>query len=204
MRPASPHRTLRKGLARVIRWRFRPAFSGTWEDRLHGLFDCEVEFAGKRVLDAGCNMGVILYEVSKQRPAFIHGIDRYRRAITVAQRIFSAIKIPHRYDTVDFFNDQHFVALLEPSYDIVLLMAVWQHVYLADKKKAELFLKRLAERCREALIFRGSEEWGEHFAKAIAPHGFVVAHRGTRPSQEAGPILVFRASTSASVAKAVA
>jgi 2-polyprenyl-3-methyl-5-hydroxy-6-metoxy-1,4-benzoquinol methylase len=174
--------------------RFRPSFSGTWDDRLSGLFACEVDFKGRRVLDAGSNMGVIAYEISKLRPSFIHGIDRFRRAVTVARRIFAAINVPHRFDVVDFFDDRKVLDVLEPSYDIVLLMAVWQHIVRADEERAARFLDRVAVRCREAVVFRGSEDWGEHFERAIAKHGFTLAFRGERASDAAGPILVFRRS----------
>ena len=53
------------------------SFTGDWAHRFQGLFDCGVVFSGKSILDAGCNVGIIAYEVAKLGPASIHGIDRF-------------------------------------------------------------------------------------------------------------------------------
>lgn len=172
--------------------RFQTLFSGTWEERLADLFDCGVDFAGKRVLDAGSNMGIVAYEINKRRPAFIHGIDNYRPAVTIARRLFMAVDVPHRFDLVDVLDERRIRAVLEPAYDIVLMMALWQHIRRANPEKATRFLGVVTAACREAIIFRGSERIAAHFEEAVAPAGFTVAYRGPRLIQDAGPILVFR------------
>ena len=52
-----------------------PRFIGNWEYRLQRIFGCGVSYSGKRVLDAGCNVGILAYEIGKKRPALINGID---------------------------------------------------------------------------------------------------------------------------------
>ncbi|TKB75006.1 MAG: hypothetical protein E5W81_16190, partial [Mesorhizobium sp.] len=63
-------------------------FKGTWDDRLDGLFSAEVDYAGKSILDVGCNMGVVAYEISKLGPTSIHGIDILKPHIETARMIF--------------------------------------------------------------------------------------------------------------------
>ena len=43
-----------------------------WRQRLADLLACEVDYAGKTVLDAGCNVGILAYEITKLGPSFIH------------------------------------------------------------------------------------------------------------------------------------
>ncbi len=176
----------------VRRARFTTRFSGTWEDRLSGLFDCGVRFTGKRILDAGCNMGLVAYEVSKHRPADIHGIDRYRRAITVARRLFLAVDVPSCFDAVNVLDARRVDRVLRPQYDVVLMLALWQHIDAADPGGTARFVARIAKACREALVFRGAEEVGARFEEAVAPFGLTLAYRGPRLVEHAGPILVFR------------
>ncbi len=62
---------------------FSPPIKGTrvgrpWRQRLKDLLACEVDYAGKTVLDAGCNVGILAYEITKLGPSFIHAIDGSR------------------------------------------------------------------------------------------------------------------------------
>jgi 2-polyprenyl-3-methyl-5-hydroxy-6-metoxy-1,4-benzoquinol methylase len=63
-------------------------YGGSWRDRLTDLFNCGFDFAGKTILDAGCGVGVIAYEISKRGPTFIHGVGAFPPAIAVARAIF--------------------------------------------------------------------------------------------------------------------
>ena len=137
---------------------FAPAIQGTrvgrpWRQRLEDLFACEVDYAGKTVLDAGCNVGILAYEISKLGPSYIHAIDGSRSVLNAARLILRSVETPHRLDLVDLADDPRLRALLEPSYDIVQVLAVYQHV---DRARGDLAARRmlatLAERCSETFI----------------------------------------------------
>ena len=105
--------------------RRKKLYNGTISERLSGIFDVDLDYAGKSILDVGCNIGIIGYEISKSRPKLIHGIDSYRPAIDTARRIFMGVDTESAFHAVDLANDRALHRVLEPQYDIVLLLAVW-------------------------------------------------------------------------------
>jgi 2-polyprenyl-3-methyl-5-hydroxy-6-metoxy-1,4-benzoquinol methylase len=110
-----------------------PPIQGTrvgrpWRQRLEDLIACEVDYAGKTVLDAGCNVGILAYEITKLGPSFIHAIDGSRPVLNAVRLILRSVETPHRLDLVNLADDERLRAVLEPGYDIVQLLAVYQHV----------------------------------------------------------------------------
>ena len=80
---------------------FAPAIQGTrvgrpWRQRLEDLFACEVDYAGKTVLDAGCNVGILAYKIGKLGPSYIHAIDGSRSVLNAARLILRSVETPHR------------------------------------------------------------------------------------------------------------
>jgi len=105
------------------------------------------------VLDAGCNVGILAYEIAKRAPTFIHAVDGSRPMLDAARLIFRSAETPHRLDLVDLTDDRRLRAVLEPGYDIVQLLAVYQHVARVRGDQAgRRMLATLAERCKETFI----------------------------------------------------
>ena len=96
-----------------------------WRQRLADLLACEVDYAGKTVLDAGCNVGILAYEITKLGPSFIHAIDGSRPVLNAARLILRSVETPHRLDLVNLADDERLRTVLGPSYDIVQLLAVY-------------------------------------------------------------------------------
>jgi len=82
---------IRVKLPRYIR-EYRRKFGGRdWQSRFQTLASFGIDYRDKVILDAGCNLGILGYEISKQKPAFYHGIDVDRAALNVARGIFSGV-----------------------------------------------------------------------------------------------------------------
>ena len=112
-----------------------------------------VDYAGKMVVDAGCNVGILAYEISKRGAAFIHALDGSPQMLAAAKLIFRSVDTPHRLDLVDLANDRRLREVLRPAYDIVQLLAVYQHVERArGDALARRMLATLAERCTETFV----------------------------------------------------
>ena len=137
---------------------FTPAIQGTrvgrpWRQRLEDLLACDIDYAGKTVLDAGCNVGILAYEIAKLGPSFIHAIDGSRPLLNAARMIFRSVETPHRLDLVNLADDSRLRAVLEPGYDIVQLLAVYQHVDRAwGDQAARRMLATLAEHCKDTFV----------------------------------------------------
>ena len=134
----------------------KKSFQGTWAIRMQGLSDLPVEFAGATVLDVGCNMGIIGYEICKRKPAFFHGVEAMLIHSFVAKMVFQGVEAENRIDRFDITKENMRRKKLLETYDIILYLAVHQHLRKqvgaveACKVAIDLF-----SRCRGSLVFRG-------------------------------------------------
>jgi len=102
---------------------------------------------------SGCNVGILAYEISKRGPTFIHALDGSREMLGAAKPIFRSVDTPHQLDLVDLANDCRLRELLRPSYDIVQLLAVYQHVERArGDRAARRMLATLTEHSTETFV----------------------------------------------------
>jgi 2-polyprenyl-3-methyl-5-hydroxy-6-metoxy-1,4-benzoquinol methylase len=150
-----------------------PKFTGPWHDRIAGLFDCGIDFTGKSVLDVGCNMGIVAYEISKRGPSLIHGLDNYLGAFRVAKAIFSAVPVESRFDLVDLRNERKLQKVLLPSYDIILLMEVYHQVKKKSPAAAIRTVEIIVPRSTQTVLVRGLKNQKEELNKLIEDQGFV-------------------------------
>ncbi|MEP6565330.1 MAG: class I SAM-dependent methyltransferase [Mesorhizobium sp.] len=159
-------------------------FRGDWAYRLEGLFESGIDFSGKRILDAGCNVGIVAYEVAKQGPASIHGIDYFPEFIETAKHVFHGYRsLPHRFDVLDLTKQRQVERTLATDYDIVIFMAVWQHIYERHGAGvAERVAVDLARRCAATFIARTVPlALADAFSDIMRREGFELARkwRGT-------------------------
>jgi 2-polyprenyl-3-methyl-5-hydroxy-6-metoxy-1,4-benzoquinol methylase len=174
-----------------------PPIQGTrvgrpWRQRLEDLLACEVDYVGKTVLDAGCNVGILAYEIAKLGPSFIHAIDGSRPVLNAARLIFRSVETPHRLDLVNLADDQRLGAVLEPGYDIVQLLAVYQHVERArGEMVARRMLATLAERCKETFIVASNPNYLPAVNEVLSAAGLSLERETASPVRRVKH-LVFR------------
>jgi ribosomal protein L11 methylase PrmA len=171
--------SIRRWLPKGGRREYRRKFGGgDWQTRNRGLFELNVDYRGKSILDAGCNLGIVGYEISKQGPSFYHGLDIYPPALSVARAIFSGVPVEHRFDRVDLGNEKQIAAVLKPAYDIVIFLAVFGHI--ANKygeTAAASTLRALAARCRQSFVATGTGRWEKAVVEALQDSGFRVVDK---------------------------
>jgi 2-polyprenyl-3-methyl-5-hydroxy-6-metoxy-1,4-benzoquinol methylase len=176
---------------------FAPPIQGTrvgrlWRQRLEDLVACEIDYAGKTVLDAGCNVGILAYEIAKLGPSFIHAIDGSRPVLNAARLIFRSVEAPHRLDLVNLADDQRLRAVLEPGYDIVQLLAVYQHVERArGEMGARRMLATLAERSKETFIVASNPHYLPAVNEVLSATGLNLERETASPVRRVKH-LVFR------------
>ena len=158
-------------------------FGGDWPYRLEGLFQSGVEFSGKTILDAGCNVGIVAYEIAKHGPASIHGVDYFPEFITTARNIFHGYRaLPHRFDVLDLTKPRRVEKTLSANYDIIVFLAVWRHIYERHGAVvAEQVAVTLANRCTCTLIARTAPaELADAFSSIMRREGFELVHERRR------------------------
>jgi 2-polyprenyl-3-methyl-5-hydroxy-6-metoxy-1,4-benzoquinol methylase len=165
-----------------------------WRQRLEDLLACEVDYRGKTVLDAGCNVGILAYELSKLGPSFIHAIDGSQPELEAARVILRSVEIPTRADLVDLADDARLRAILDPGYDIVQLLAVYQHVQKGrGEAAARRMLSTLAERCQETFIVATQPDYLPAIIDTLVASGFRLERKTESPARRVTH-LVFRRS----------
>jgi 2-polyprenyl-3-methyl-5-hydroxy-6-metoxy-1,4-benzoquinol methylase len=156
----------------------------SWPQRLADLLACEVDYRGKRVLDAGCNVGILAYEIAKLGPAFIHAIDGSPPELEAARVVLRSVEVPTRVDLVDLADDARLRGLLEPGYDIVQLLAVYQHVLRGrGEHAARRMLATLAEHCRETFIAATQPEHLPAITETLVASGFRLECETSSPAR---------------------
>lgn len=167
-----------------------------WRQRLEDLLACEVDYRGKTVLDAGCNIGILAYEIAKLGPSFVHAIDGSQPELDAARVILRSVEIPTRVDLVDLADDAQLRAVLDPAYDIVQLLAVYQHVHKArGDAAARRMLATLAERCRDAFIVATQPDYLPAIIDALSASGFRLERETQSPARRVKHLVFRRAAT---------
>lgn len=166
--------------------RYKRGYPGDWATRNLPLCEIGLDVRNKSILDAGCNLGIVGYELSKQGPAFYHGIDKDRDALEIALAIFSGVEVDHRFDRVDLSSEKQLSNALEPSYDIVLFLRVL-HILLHRRGEtgARRALEELAAHCSDQFVATALDSEMTLLVDTITGAGFVVEReypRGSRPS----------------------
>jgi len=155
-------------------------FKGTWEDRLDGIFDPNVNYTGKSVLDVGCNMGVVAYEISKLKPSSIHGIDILRPHIQTAKMIFLGSSVESRFDCLNL-GSQKLRRVLRPQYDIVMLLAVYHHMQDSmGRDKARSVLVDIVRRV-QTIVARVPPGKDREMIDLLSSEGFFVKSEHESP-----------------------
>lgn len=170
-------------------------FTGKWEDRCNGLFDLGVDYAGKRILDLGSNMGIVAYEISKRGPAFIHGIEKSRHHNHVANMIFQGCSVESRFERVNIGKSK-FASALEPSYDIVLMLAVYHYLRGSfGLERAAEILETVATRT-QVMIVRTPPIFVDEISETLKRSGLLKEKTIFSPNPKvAGPLILFRKSS---------
>ncbi len=155
------------------------SFQGHWEDRIDGLFDMGVEFQAASVLDIGCNMGIVGYEVCKHGPVAYCGVEGSRVHAFVAEMIFKGVSTPSRIVWGNITKPSVRKKLFEQRYDVVLYLAVHQHIRKqVGQAVAADVLSDLFEHCTKTLVFRGPDL--EEVSEMAKRHGFVLGETGEK------------------------
>jgi 2-polyprenyl-3-methyl-5-hydroxy-6-metoxy-1,4-benzoquinol methylase len=156
----------------------------SWPQRLDHLLACQVDYRGKSVLDAGCNVGILAYEIAKLGPAFIHAIDGSPPVLDAARVVLRSVEVPTRVDLVDLADDARLRALLEPSYDIVQVLAVYQHVLRGrGDDAARRMLATLAEHCSKTFIAATQPDHIPALTATLLASGFELDRETGSPSR---------------------
>ncbi len=112
--------------------------------------------------------------------------------LNAARLILRSVETPHRLDLVNLADDERLRAVLEPGYDIVQLLAVYQHVERArGDRVARRMLATLAERCSETFIAASRPDYLPVIVEVLSSSGLRLERETSSPARSVRH-LVFR------------
>lgn len=90
-----------------------------------------------RILEIGCGIGDICWRMSRRWPASqVVGLDISRKSIEIAGQLFGAPRVSFVEGTLD-------IGTLSGKFDLVVLMDVYEHVTVADRRELHQALREL-------------------------------------------------------------
>jgi hypothetical protein len=112
--------------------------------------------------------------------------------LNAARLILRSVETPHRLDLVDLADDPRLRTALEPTYDIVQLLAVYQHV---DRARGDLAARRmlatLAERCSETFIVASQPSYIPAIIEVLSAAQFRLERETTSPARRVKHVVFY-------------
>jgi 2-polyprenyl-3-methyl-5-hydroxy-6-metoxy-1,4-benzoquinol methylase len=126
----------------------------------YSILNLPNSFKGKKVLDIGCNIGMICKEAKKRGAELCVGIDYREETIKVAQK-YLKFKKYEDIKLITFDIDKgvdKLISLIGPDkFDYVFALSIWKHV---DKTKLYDIINYY---CKEKLWFEGHNKQSKSF-----------------------------------------
>ena len=143
------------------KWDPRKRVAGRHDVRLDGMSDLLLRARDAKVLDVGCNRGLVGYEFANNGASLVHGVDYYEPGIVTAREIFNDIPaVSSRFEVADLTKGPSAMASALGSdyteYDIVLLLAVDQKLLrIVSQSVVDELMTDLAKRTKRYFAYRG-------------------------------------------------
>ena len=92
--------------------------------RLDGMGDLLHRARGSRVLDIGCNRGLVGFEFANNGAECVHGCDNYEDGIVTARHLFVDLRnVESRFEVVDLTKPDALGVFVNCRYDIIVMIA---------------------------------------------------------------------------------
>src|SRR5678810_812408 len=96
--------------------------AGYHDIRMDGMTDLVIRARDKRVMDIGCNRGLVSFEMANNGAALVHGCDIYKEGIAAAREIFADLRsVRSQFEVVDLTQGPavSYTHLTLPTSDLV-------------------------------------------------------------------------------------
>lgn len=139
----------------------RRRVAGFHDIRLDGMTDLLLRAEGGKVLDIGCNRGMVCFEFASNGAELVHGIDIYEPGIKTAQEIFSDIaRVRSRFEIADLTQGPQALSRALGAdytyYDFVLFLAVDHKLQRVIEQPAiNKLVEELGQRAKRYFAYRG-------------------------------------------------
>jgi SAM-dependent methyltransferase len=99
---------------------------GYHDIRMDGLSDLLLRARGARVMDIGCNRGLVAFEFANNGATVCHGCDNYENGVEVARHLFMDLRnCESRFEVVDLTKRGALGKFGDNTYDITVMLATF-------------------------------------------------------------------------------
>ncbi len=141
--------------------------AGYHDIRLDGLTDIVTRAPGQKVLDLGCNRGLVGFEMANNGAVAVHGCDIDEECIQTARNVFADLRaVQGRFEVVDLTKE---IPFPNERYDIVLCIATYHKIKRVMKPgNLSALMVNLGKRTDKFFVWRGNGDNGEAASEMAA------------------------------------
>jgi SAM-dependent methyltransferase len=135
--------------------------AGYHDIRLDGILDLVVRARGASVFDAGCNRGLVCFEMANNGATMVHGCDYEPSVINTARELFVDLRnVESQFEVVDLrLGSDALSPLFRPRYDIVLLLATYHKLKrIMPPRDLTALVQYLGRTTRQFFGWRGTSD----------------------------------------------
>lgn len=135
--------------------------AGYHDIRMDGMLDLVIRARDARVMDIGCNRGLVGFEMANNGARLVHGVDNYAEGIETARRLFIDLRnVESRFECVDLTKGPEAVSLFgKMSYDIVLMLATYHKLKrVMEPAKLSELVQHFGKRTTRYFGWRGTSD----------------------------------------------
>jgi SAM-dependent methyltransferase len=134
---------------------------GYHDIRLDGLTDLLLRARGARVMDIGCNRGLVGFEFANNGAEAVHGCDNYENGIEVARHLFMDLRnCESRFEVIDLTQPCAFsTTFTNCRYDIVVMLATYHKLKrIMTPQALSALMRDIGERTIGYFAWRATSE----------------------------------------------
>lgn len=134
--------------------------AGYHDIRMDGMSDLVLRARGSRVMDIGCNRGLVGFEFANNGATAVHGCDNYEDGIKTARQLFADLRsVESRFECLDLTQPNVLNVFGNAQYDIIVMLATYHKIKrVMDPKALSILMQDIGQRTLKFFAWRATSD----------------------------------------------